>query len=603
MIEEKNLHQDNAQKIKQKYINKLQGLSNITYSEASSEVIYLEMMAYLSDLMNEYCNGIDLRHEYKFAKLLGLNSKPAVNQKRLVQFKGKGTVYATEELLSNVSPFHLQQDMYLLPPLKNIYHDLDGHHKKINVFLNVKDGCYPMPNDHFQLKLEFAEPLECEKIYSIYFDIQENEGRNQQKSRKFHYSEWHLSYLTPFGIGTIEILEDETYDFLFSGCIRFRLHEVMLDTVINLTFQAMYYDKLPIINQILINTDVVQQMKIYAKTWHDLSNNIDSECYIFKKVKQDRYRKIAFVDIDKTKINEKDYIVVFQSKEVDAFAYTIKGVVKEKIQFAKDVYIASIKIAVKIQEDYHELEICDYWQEHPTKLYGCYLDREDNTLTFGNGKDYLLLPANTKLVFWEFIVYQKKPITTTFMKKEDYEMNVLQEISNFCEGESITQVIMKLPDLFKQSYLAITEQDYITIAKSLPMSRFTLLKYLSEEHLLLYDCGVLMPKSFESYFMDYMNQFSLINNEIKVKQVIYIDVDLIVKTKDSTLTANMLTNAIKPYLNQKQYDTIEKLKRAISVDLAIFDLIMYQDQNELVYFQFMENEMIRIKTLTIQLKN
>lgn len=602
MIEERNLHQDSALKIKQKYVNKLQVLTSTNYSEASSEVIYLEMMAYLSDLMNEYINNIDNRHYYKYIKLLNLHREPVKNQKRLVQFVGTGFVYANEELLHNEYPFHLRQDMYLLPPLKNIYHDYGNGYKNINVFLNMNDGRYPLENDVFSLKMEFVNPLECEKEYCIYFGMQEVVDRNQMRSRNFHYGEWELLYTTPFGISVIEIIEDETYDFLFSGCIRFKLHEPMLDNIIYLKFKNMYYDETPIINLISINTDIIYQMKIYAKIIDHLPKNecnYKYECY--QRVSDSTYQKNEITD-KQDNINREESISVYQNKNIHLLSYTLKGVAKETIQLIKDAYIASIRVAVKIKDFYQELEVCDYWHDHPTKPYGCYLDKYDNTLTFGNGRDYLILPANSELIFLEFIVYHKEPVQLTTMKKKHYELNVLKEISNFCEEEKLSNLIMKLSDVFKQSDIAISEQDYITIAKTLPMSRFTFLKYLKDERLLLYDCGVAMPKSFEEYFTNYMNQFSLMNREIEVKQIVYINIDVIVKTKDATVTKDNVTKEIEQCLNQMQYDNIEKLKNQICTHLNIFDLTIYNDHKEIIYLQCKEDEYIRINSLEIQLK-
>lgn len=602
MIEERKLHQDSALEIKQKYVNKLQVLTSTNYSEASSEVIYLEMMVYLSDLMNEYINKIDTRHYFKYAKLLNLDREPVKNQKRLVQFVGKGFVYANEELLHHEYPFHLRQDMYLLPPLKNIYHDYGNSHKNINVFLNMDDGCYPMQNDIFNLKIEFVNNLECEKSYCIYFDIQEVVGRNQTKSRDFHYGEWEFIYNTQFGISTIEITEDETYDFLYSGCIRFILHEPMIDNIIYLRFKTMYYDETPIINQILINTDIIYQMKIYAKIIDYLpKNECNHKCEGYQRVSDSTYRKSEIIN-GQENINKKESLLVYQNKDIHLLSYTLKGVVKETIQLVKDVYIASIRVAVKIKDFYQELEICDYWHDHPTKPYGCYLDKYDNTLTFGNGRDYLLLPANSKLIFWEFIVYHKEPVQLKKMEKKYYELNVLQDLSNFCEEEKLSNLIMKVSDMFKQSDIAISEQDYIEIAKTLPMSRFNFLKYLKNERLLLYDCGVDMPKGFEEYFANYINQFSLMNREIEVKQIVYIDIDVIVKTKDATVTKDNVTKEIEQCLNQMQYDNIEKLKNQICTHLNIFDLTIYNDHKEIIYLQCKEDEYIRINSLEIQLK-
>lgn len=614
MIEERNLHLDNANELKQKYINKLQVLTNTYYNEASSEVIYLEMMAYLSDLMNEYINSIDQRHYYKFAKLLQIPREGAACKVVLAQFSDYKQIYANEEILIDGSVYHLPYDVTLLPVLENLYHDYGSKENEIHMFLEGEYGCYPILNDEFEMKLKFSRTLEMDKIYCLYFDIETTAGRNLNRSRGFHYSEWNFYYQTKFGLSKADIIEDETFDFLYSGCIRFTLHEQMSEPYINLQFENMHYDETPIINSIRINTFPLYQERIYAEVYdYSYDTNIIltkgislEQIQVLQKDSEDVYHDIDYVIENGEEANRiitdkvKDIRIVYQNRNIDALKIPLlKGVVKEKIQLPKDVYIKSIKLAVKRNNAYQELEVCDYWETRATKPYGCYFDREDNTITFGNGKDYLLLPANSKLLIWEMKVYEKEEQSN--VESRNPKVNVIKVLQNYKEEEKITSVISKIANYFDYGNNALYKADYIRIAKSLPMSRFEYLDYIEEKQILLYDCGAAMPESFETYLSKHVNQYSLINREVQIKQVEYINVDVKIKTQDSSFSESEMTEILTAYINNTRYNNVMKLKKALSKMIEISYVEIFINGIEVFRLERDVHELFHLNSLAVSL--
>lgn len=523
--------------------------------ESDPGITILEMFSWLKYVQHEYLNRISDSVKLKFLKLLDVfpyanngsttlieasNIENTVELPVRSKFKSRSMIF--ENLYQQaVIKAKILSVVFENPEFKyqEEYYKFDG---KKSFFLFGKDTTRGNKEDEIRsFTINFDSSLPKNSIVNLYFSVHESGGQTRNpitdedtfesmaKVRWEYYGnkngkdDWY----------ELEILKDETYNFLFSGIIKIRLDSEMIpidqEYKIRVVLEYDEYDYPPRVDNILTNVFKVVQnntrcQNIVIKKEDILTNRTillrdnmaiygDSEIY-FKyqggwvktnKVALNRDIENGEVVLDLSKIW--DEIKTNKHNEESIMVVSYEKNCKNKMTLGSATGISGQNYAIKfknlllddleimIGENIHGKEVFykwtrvnDFFSSNKYDRHYVY-DKNQSILIFGDHEHGMAAPkgknnikiCNLRETFAGNSNIKEgsiKSILTENINLKDCKIKQIVSASGGCNEETLEHAQARASEIFNNSQRAVTYEDYEKIVKSTPGLMFTNVKIL-----------------------------------------------------------------------------------------------------------------------------
>ncbi|MDR0917925.1 MAG: baseplate J/gp47 family protein [Oscillospiraceae bacterium] len=322
MLPEINLDDLTYAEIVQRAVKNIPSLTNewTNFNESDPGITLLELFAFFTEIQQFHLNQTSEKIYFEFLKLLNITPLKKKCAKGLIAttVKKETVLPKKSRFFSDTICFEVVDTAFLVPEKIESLFGVDEYYKyqshtNTRVYLFGNSG----ENDNFSIK--FSGIIPENKIISLYFSFHHaNKFRRNYVSKNFIplvnfelYSEISNEYFKA------EIISDDTFGFIKSGIIKFRLKKS--SDIICFKICDGEFDIPPVLNRIYINTvEVVQRKTLceYIDTIATADNpTVIAEIYLALNGNIQAYKKTGENCFEKLKTS--DFTVYKRDCEVE----------------------------------------------------------------------------------------------------------------------------------------------------------------------------------------------------------------------------------------------------------------------------------------------
>lgn len=447
-----------------------------------SDISYtlLEMMAMLCDMLNYYMEQISPAEKQCYTHLLQAEEKPeTVSFPLFLHNQTTQTILKHQlfQVQKGYTTYFLEaQKATMITPtkLKAVYYQDGNVHERIDHLLRQREGIFEFPlyKQQGELIILISQQLMKDTVHTLY--IWCDDTHRNPKGICYSFANVEVSCYTKQGWKQGIILEDQTWGFLYSGCIRIRLIDDMQQVeyeytpvyALRFTLKDAQYDHSPCLMKLQFST-------IEAKAQKHISLSYDIWCTSHKDnhlhieddisnmellvLKEDMrtsglYHEVAYEVRHHTTgydmvIKNHKYplhirVICTRSHEYETHYH---GVTSQKIHMKE---YSLEYVMVKTAAGYRHIPCYQMLEEAPYG-YGCWIKEEG--LQFGNGRDFKIMEAG-KLWYGNLIQYGSF-VSEEVLQSTDiqFELPKSQPIPHLSETirtkEEFMKAVLQMPTL------------------------------------------------------------------------------------------------------------------------------------------------------------
>lgn len=259
----------------------------INRSASDPGITFIEMFAYLKEMQQFYLDQISIKNKYKYLKLLGkeiINAEPSKALVTILNVKRKQILPERCKFAAGDIIFETLKEEVLFPININNFYTIDAKNKRVTIMEeDWKEEYYVFGREvHVGNKfyIELNNPIPKNETINISVIVKDEYGikRNKIKDKNFYplaKIKWQY-----YGNGSwkdIEEIEDNTFSFIQSGMISFKIsHEMDMVADVYLLRAILIennYDIEPVITYMDINTiNVVQKDTLSSILKYDVTD-------------------------------------------------------------------------------------------------------------------------------------------------------------------------------------------------------------------------------------------------------------------------------------------------------------------------------------------